>query len=71
MGEETKALLEQWEKRAGLTPTEAAAKLGMSFGMYRAVKHGERRPRLSKMLDFQETTGVAASLVYPELEGLI
>lgn len=63
--------LERWEQSVGLTPRQAAERLGYSFKMYEAIKYGARRPRLSRMLEFQEKTGVPASLLYPELEGLL
>ena len=63
--------LRAWERDLGVTPTEAAIRLGYSLKMYEAIKYGARRPRLSRMLEFQEMTGVPASLFYPELEGLL
>lgn len=73
-----KDLLEDWESTEGLDPTGAAARLGYSLSMYAAIKRwngglrpDERRPKLSRCLEFQEVTGVPASLFYPEIRGLL
>lgn len=63
--------LKEWEGREGIQAAEAAAAVGYSLKMYEAIKYGDRRPRLDRCLDFQETTGIPASLFYPELKGLI
>jgi transcriptional regulator with XRE-family HTH domain len=68
---EVKKRLEAWEKREGLTPQEAARRLGYSPKMYEAIKYGYRRPRLSRAKEFQEMTGVPASLFFPEMKGLM
>jgi len=63
--------LKDWERREDIQAPEAALRVGYSLKMYEAIKYGDRRPRLDRCLHFQETTGVPASLFYPELRGLV